>query len=256
MAIPKIIHYCWLGDKPLPENAKKCIRSWKKYCPDYEIRRWTEKDFDLNINTYTKQASEAKAWAFASDYIRLWIIYNYGGIYLDTDVQIIKNFDPLLNNTAFAGTEDTKFVALGLGFGAEAGNKIIAEHMQQYNDLVFTYEDGTYNKTPIPYYTTEVLKKHGFIPGKKEIQRLDNILIYPPEYFCPKDFETGITKLTKNTFSIHHFDASWYSEDEQAKKNKRWKAAKKDFILHIPNRLLRNIFGDKMYVRLKHLLKK
>lgn len=256
MAIPKVIHYCWFGDKPIPESVSKCISSWEKHCPEYEIRKWSEKDIDISINQYTQQAYTAKAWGFVPDYLRLWIIYNYGGIYLDTDVQVIRSFDPLLNHNAFAGMEEPEYVALGLGFGAEAGNEFIKEHMQQYDALSFINKDGSYNKTPSPHYTTALLKEHGFIPGKVEIQNLDNVVIYPPEYFCPKEFSTGITRITRNTFSIHQFDASWYSEEEQKMKHERWHKARKDYIAHIPNRVLRRILGDIEYEKLKRLLRK
>ena len=120
MSIPKIIHYCWFGGKPLPNTAIKCIRSWKKHCPDYEIHCWNEKNFDINVCPYVKEAYEEKAWAFVSDYARLWIIYNYGGIYLDTDVELLKNIDNLLKYDVFMGFENKQYVNTGVGFWAHA----------------------------------------------------------------------------------------------------------------------------------------
>lgn len=255
MAIPKIIHYCWFGGNELPENAVKCINSWKEKCPGFEVRKWTEKDIDLSMNEYTRQAYEAKAWGFVPDYLRLWIIYNYGGIYLDTDVQVIRDLSPLCRHKAFAGMESEDYVALGLGFGAEQYDELIHQHMIVYDGLRYINFDGTANRTPSPSYTTELLVKYGFQRGRTEIQKVGDIVIYPPEYFCPKSFKTGMTRITKNTYSIHHFDASWYSAEEQKNKEARWKAAKADYYKHLPNRIAKRILGDK-YEKLKLLLKR
>lgn len=256
MAIPKIIHYCWFGDQGLPDSAKRCIESWKKHCPDYQIRRWSEKDVNLSENQYTREAYEARAWGFVPDYIRLWIIYTYGGIYLDTDVQIIRSFDSLLEQEAFAGMETPEYVALGLGFGAEKGNPLIKEHMELYEQEHFINPDGSLNRKPSPQYTTALFSQHGFVAGRRTIQKLEHCTVYPPEFFCPKSFETGIVSITHSTYSIHHFDASWYSEEEQVEKERRWKTARKDYLLHVPNRLGRRILGDDKYESLKKKLKK
>lgn len=258
MSIPKVIHYCWFGDKSLPESAEKCIQSWKKHCPDYEIKRWTEKDFDFSLNEYCYQAYQKKAWGFVPDYIRLWIIYNYGGIYLDTDVQIIKNFDPLLNFPAFAGFEygttgqEGKYlVNLGQGFGAEPHNPIIGEQMHFYDNIKFILDNKEVNRIPSPEYTTQVLETHGLVKTNDCIQNLGEIIIFPHDYFCPKSFADGIIRITKNTFSIHQFDSSWFSEEDQSKKNARWKAAQKYYKRLWPNRLIRKIFGDQNIEKLK-----
>lgn len=256
MAIPKIIHYCWLGGNPKPESVLRCIDSWKKNCPDYEIREWNESNLDISANAYTRQAYEAKAWGFVPDYLRLWIVYTCGGIYLDTDVQMVRSFDPLLENKAFAGFEDETHVALGLGFGAEAGNPAILAQMRAYDGLCFINEDGTYNRTPSPQYSTEVLTRMGLQPHNGAVQQLEHITCYPPEYFCPKSFRTGMMKLTKNTFSIHQFDASWYSEEEQAQKKKYWRDAQIDYWLHLPHRLGRKLLGDERYEKIKRILGK
>lgn len=234
----------------------KCIASWKKYCSDYEIKEWNENNLDLSTNIYTRQAYEAKAWGFVPDYLRLWIVYTCGGIYLDTDVQMVRSFDPLLNEKGFAGFEDDDHIAFGLAFGAEAGNSLIEENMHAYDDLRFINEDGSINRTPSPEYTTAIMKKLGFSRNTGKIQRVDGFACYPPEYFCPKNFSTGILKLTKNTYSIHQFDASWYTEAEQAQKLRYWKKAKWDYWLHMPNRIARNILGDERYEGLKRVLKK
>ena len=135
--IPKIIHYCWFGGESLPESAIKCINSWKKFCPDYEIIRWDESNYDVTKNVYMKEAYEAKKWGFVPDYARLDIVYNYGGIYMDTDVELLKPLDDLLGCNAYMGVEKPGIVALGLGFGAEKGNSVIGDLLEEYNDKRF-----------------------------------------------------------------------------------------------------------------------
>ncbi len=223
--IPKVIHYCWFGGKPLPEMAEKCIESWKKHCPDYEIRRWDESNFDVNCCEYVKQAYQAKKWAFVSDYARFKILYENGGLYFDTDVELIKSLDDLVACGAFMGVEryvnSVPEVNPGVGLAAEAGMPIYNELLQEYHARSFLKEDGSFNLITIVAYTTEILKRHGLQEGL-QIQLVDGISIYPPEYFCPKDMLSGKMMITENTRSIHHFDGSWYSpEQEYALKLKR-----------------------------------
>ena len=213
--IPKIIHYCWVGENPKPESVLYCIESWKKFCPDYEIREWNETNYDFSKNEYMKQAYEAKKWGFVPDYARLDIIYEYGGIYLDTDVEMVRNFDELLEHESFFGFEDTGegsyFVACGLGFGAVKGNKLIKELRDYYNNVSFLNEDGTLNLTPAPRHNTPIFLDYGTVMDNT-FQIIQKNVFYPSEYFCPKIFKTGKTKKTKNTFSIHHFSASWMDD--------------------------------------------
>lgn len=261
MAIPKIIHYCWLGGKSKPESVLRCIASWKKYCPDYEVWEWNESNLDVAINPYTKQAYDAGAWGFVPDFLRLWIVYTYGGIYLDTDVQIVRSFDALLKYPAFAGfergTSDTlgSYVNFGQGFGAEVGNEVIAAHMKIYDELLYKLADDTFNRVASPYYTTNVLENYGLNRKENRIQNLGVIVIFPDEYFCPKSFATGMVQKTINTFSIHQFDGSWYSEEEQILRKQWEKAARQDYLIHLPNRLIRRILGDEIVERLKLFLK-
>lgn len=253
--IPKKIHYCWIGGNPLPKSAQKCIASWKKYCPDYEIIEWNESNYDFTKNQYMKEALEAKKWGFVPDFARLDIIYQHGGIYLDTDVEIIKSFDTLLENRGFAGFESKEYVNFGQGFGSEAGNPVIKELMDSYDDLRFLNEDGSLNMIASPALNTEALLKCG-LEIKNEKQILDNCFtVYPIDFFCPKSFVDGIIRITDNTYSIHHFDASWLSKEVLDETHNRWKRkqkrarqkarrakAKKVFI---------TVFGEKIYKKLR-----
>ena len=251
MAIPKRIHYCWLGRNPKPKSVVKCIESWKKYCPDYEIIEWNEDNLDISSNLYSEQAYDAKAWAFATDYFRLWIVYTYGGIYLDTDVQIIKPLDPLLTNRAFMGFEEEQALNTGLGFGAEAGSAFLAENMKVYETLVFRNADGTYNRTPAPLYSTEVAKSYGLTNDTGKIQTVLDLTCYPREYFAPKDYFTGRLHVTKNTYSIHHYDSTWFTEEEQAQRKRDLQVARLRYITYIPRSLAERILGTKRY---KHMV--
>lgn len=224
--IPKIIHYCWFGEADKPDLALKCIESWKKFCPDYVIIEWNENNYDISKNFYMQQAYNAKKWGFVPDFARLDIIYNNGGIYLDTDVEIIKPIDELLNLKGFAGMERIGVVNLGLGFGAEAKHPVVKEMMDSYKNRVFCVGDGVYDLTPSPKIQTSVLQKHG-LDNNNSIQFLDyNFTVFPTEYFCPKSFKTGELNITNNTFSIHHFDASWVGEKNKYMNLLRWKLSK------------------------------
>ena len=212
--IPKIIHYCWFGGNPIPEKDKACIESWKKFCPGYTIMEWNESNYDISKNTYMKEPYDVKKWGFVPDYARLDIIYTNGGIYLDTDVEIIHNLDPLLEDEAFMGFEDGKFVALGLGFGASKGNEHIKKMRDVYEDVSFINPDGTFNTLPSPHYTTDYLLEKG-LSQNNIFQKIEGIAIYPKEYFCPRDYYTGAMSLTENSYTIHHYSASWLSDQEK-----------------------------------------
>lgn len=212
MMIPKIIHYAWFGKKPLPESAVKCIESWKKYCPDYEIKRWDETNYDYKKHRYMREAYESKKFAFVVDYMRLDVLYQYGGIFFDTDVEVIKNFDPLLTLAGFAGFEHGEHkneeVNVGIGIGSEAGNPVIKAMLDDYQDRKFLLENGGFNMTPCPIYQTNVLKKFGIVLENYR-QDLGDIVIFPTDYFCPVNYYTGKTKITINTYIIHHYTATW-----------------------------------------------
>jgi hypothetical protein len=250
MAIPKKIHYCWLGRNPKPKSVLKCIESWKKYCPDYEIIEWNEDNLDISSHLYSKQAYDAKAWAFATDYFRLWIVYTYGGIYLDTDVQIIRSLDPLLQNRAFMGFESETSIASGLGFGAEAGSEFLAENMKIYESLEFLNPDGSYNRLPAPAYSTEVARRHGLTNDTGKIQQVLDLTCYPREYFSPKDYFTGRTRITGNTYTIHHYDSTWFTPEEQIQRKHDLLVAQLRYITYIPRALAERMLGTPRYKRM------
>lgn len=249
--IPKVIHYCWFGRNPLPPLAKKCIASWKKYLPDYEIKEWNEDNFDVNMLPYTKEAYEAKKYAFVSDFARFWILYNYGGIYFDTDVEVIKNMDHIIARGNFMGCEfDGSYenrirVAPGLGLGTEARHPIYEELIGIYKNSHFLFPNGTLNLKTVVSYTTDLLKVKG-LRNLQEIQSIQNIYIYPTDFFCPIEYSTGKLTITPNTVSIHHYSASWVSHE---------KKMKKFFLNKILGQKLTNL-GVKYKRKLKSIIKK
>lgn len=217
--IPKIIHYIWLGGKPLTPLATKCLESWKKYCPDYEIKLWNEDNFDITKNKYCKQAYDAKKWAFASDYVRVSVLKEYGGIYFDTDLELIKPIDNLLQNTAFSGMEDDRFIATGF-MGCEKNSEWITKIYDLYNDISFIKEDGSYDLTPNPRKATQMALE--MYPEFKDANKLEiisypKLTIYPPEYFYPLDYKTKKIVITNKTLSIHHYEASWIPKSTKMK---------------------------------------
>ena len=210
--IPKIIHYCWFGGKPLPKSAEKCIASWKKYLPDYEIKRWDESNFDVNAIPYTREAYAACKYAFVSDYARFWILYHYGGVYFDTDVEVIRPIDDIINRGGFLGVESNRngiyTVNPGLGFAATQGTAVIGEMVNLYSTFHFTNTDGASDLKNIVEITTEYLSARG-LRNTDEIQQCCGFTIYPKDYFCPIDYDTRELKITENTRTIHHYAESW-----------------------------------------------
>jgi len=206
--IPKKINYCWFGGKPIPAHLQQFMKSWEKFCQDYEIVRWDESNYDVTKNLYMKQAYETGKWGFVPDYARLDIIYNHGGIYLDTDVEIIRSFDDLLYDDMFCGFESNNYIALGLGFGAVKGHDLIKKMLAEYDNMRFVHDDGSLNLTPSPGYQTENLRRYGF-KINNTYQNLGGIAVYPSEVLSPKHYYSVFDNFTENTFSIHHYDASW-----------------------------------------------
>ncbi len=203
--IPKTIHYCWFGEKEKPALTRKCIESWRKLCPDFTIVEWNEHNFDVALNSYTKKCYETKQWAFLSDYIRLIVVFQYGGIYFDTDVEVIRSIDDLLENDAFFGFENDSFVATGLGFGAIKKHPSISAMIQQYEQVI----NGKFNTVKCPKLNTDALIPFGLkCDGSFQVLP-NNITIYPVDYFNPLDDATGRLDITDNTYSINHYGKSW-----------------------------------------------
>lgn len=222
--IPKVIHYCWFGGNSLGENELACIESWRKYLPGYEIRRWDETNWNVRCCDYVAEAYDAKKWAFVSDYARLDILYREGGLYFDTDVELIRPIDDILKHGPFMGIE-TDFgsfssskspefeltVAPGLGLAANPGLDLYGALLASYEGDHFINEDGSFNTSTIVTRTTKILFEHG-LKMRNGIQEVDGVTIYPADFFNPKDMWTGDIVITGNTRSIHHFSMSWLSE--------------------------------------------
>ena len=256
--IPKIIHYCWFGGGPKPKSVEKYIRSWKKYCSDYEIIEWNEDNFDISSSPlYVKQAYAAKKWAFVSDYARLKVVFECGGIYFDTDVQVIKNIDTLLQYDAFFGFENCGVIPrinLGLGFGAVKNHQLVKKLMSVYETVEFPNPNITKEIIAAPKLLTDTFRDYGYIMNDTT-QKQGNDIVFSSEYLCPKKFRNGITTITNNTLSIHHYDSSWYDKDTRVKQKQKWKKYKLDRIRHFPNRLLIRLLGKNDYDSLKYKLR-
>lgn len=227
--IPKIIHYCWFGGNPLPESAKKCIASWRKFLPDYEIKEWNESNFDVNSIKYTREAYKLKKYAFVSDYARMWILYNNGGLYFDTDVELIKPIDDIVARGNFMGREaqDNKYadndveavskdndstngqqINPGLGLGVAPGLGLYKTVLEWYQSHHFATWDGKFTGTVVNV-VSDVFSKLPMKELENGILYSGEVYIYPPEYFCPKNYFTGEMNITENTRSIHHYAATW-----------------------------------------------
>lgn len=211
-SISKVIHYCWFGGKSMSTMEQECVESWKRKCPDYEIKLWNESNYDIYAKPpYVIQAYEAKKYAFVSDYARLDIIYNYGGVYLDTDVELLKNIDALLKYKAFFGFESLNLVATGLGFGSVSKNPTVKDLMDLYSRVQFSYNDGTINITPCTYYHTEYFGSKG-LSINNSMQLIDDMLFLSNDFLCPLNQRSILYEFTGNTISDHKFCISWLDE--------------------------------------------
>lgn len=215
--IPKTIHYCWFGGGDLGRQGEKCINSWKKHLPDYEIICWNEDNFDVHCCSYVEEAYEHKMWAFVSDYARIKILYEFGGVYFDTDVEIVKPLDDIISAGPFMGFETDCSKARmgtvnpGLGFAVYPGSCLLRKLLDEYNSTNLLDSAGEINQTTIVERTTNVLVRDG-LSKVDGIQVIDGIRLLPAEYMNPKSFETGIVSITNNTRTIHHYDMSWVSK--------------------------------------------
>lgn len=214
--IPKIIHYCWFGRNPLPPLAIKCIESWKRILPEYEIKEWNEDNFNLDMYPYAREAYDNRKFAFVTDIVRLYALFNEGGVYMDTDVEILKPLDPFLHHAAFSGFESENSFPTGL-MAAEKGSKWAKDNLEWYNDKHFVKDDETLDTTTNVVIIMKVLEKYHFKLDNTYQEVSGYFTIYPKEYFCPKDYDTKKIHLTDNTVAIHHFDGSWHSKSDKMK---------------------------------------
>lgn len=205
--IPKVIHYCWFGRGPMPKIAKRCIASWKKYLPEYEIKEWNEDNFDIDVYPYAREAYDTRKFAFVSDIVRLYAIYTEGGIYMDTDVEVIKPLDSLLGYEAVSGFESETQILTGL-MACEKGMPLFGELLREYDGLHLLRQDGTLDMTTNVERITKTCLKYGFVPNN-QFQVVNGFALLPKDYLCPKDSTTKELHLTDNSLCIHHFDGSW-----------------------------------------------
>lgn len=243
--IPHIIHYCWFGGSPHPEYVKKCIASWRRFFPDYEIKEWNESNFDVNMMAYTRNAYEAKKYAFVSDAARFWILSHEGGIYFDADVEVIKSFDDILENGPFMGTEVASrngsypLINSGLGIACEPGNPVVRAIYEHYKKAIFPmFVDDSARDTVVTHTTGVLVSEFGLQPNN-EIQKLDGMTIYPIDFFNPFNDLTGVLTKTENTHSIHWFAKTWTD---------------KPMWYYRITRVLHRIFGVSVFATIKKFL--
>lgn len=238
--IPRVIHYCWFGNNEKSELIKKCIESWKHYAPDFEIKEWNETNTELSEYIYAEQAYNNKRYAFVSDVVRFDVLYKYGGIYLDTDVELIKPIDKYINNNLFLGYDQKGLIASGLIMGCEAGQPIVKKIMDYYKHTPFLLSNGRPNMTTVVTIVSDILMEQKIILNGKYYQD-GQITLYPSELFDPFDYENDKMNLTEKTVSIHHYASSWKSD--------------KDMKIYAIGRIIKKIVGNNAYnkiARLKH----
>ena len=242
--IPKIVHYCWFGRGPLTPLAKKCIASWRKFLPDYEIREWNEDNFNVDTIPYAAEAYKAGKYAFVSDYARFWVLYRYGGVYFDTDVEIIRPMDDILEKGPFMGFEllgEPMAVNPGLGIAAEPGMALYKEILDRYETLPFLLLDGDVNPCTMIPMVTQMLAERG-LKGDGSIEHIADIDLYPPDWFNPFDDALGILRKTDNTRTVHWYAKSWLPAEAA------WKTRLK--------RVLRRVLGKERVMKMGQRMNK
>lgn len=240
--IPKIIHYCWFGGNPLPEDVKTYIATWRKFCPDYEIKEWNETNFDINCCAYVKEAYEAKKWAFITDYVRLKVMYDYGGVYMDADVEVCKPLDNLLQYNAWSGFESKTKIPTGT-FASCRENKWVGYLLSYYENRHFINEDGSYDTTTNVETITKMTKEKYDVELNNTFQIFgDNYVLFPFDYLCAKSFMDGKIYKTENTYTIHHFSGSWLSTSQKMKNQIK--------------RIMNRIIGEEITAKICRYIKK
>lgn len=239
--IPKIIHYCWFGRGPMPELALRCIESWHKYMPDWEYKLWNEENFDIQSVPYVKEAYEARKFAFVTDYVRLYALQTEGGVYMDTDVEILKPLDDLMHLSAFTGYEGSKYRPPVTGLMAsEAGGEWVTEQIESYKDAHFIKPDGTFDTTTNTVRISSIMKQNGFnTDGKYQVYK--DMHVFPTDYFCPRQ-TTGEYLRTENTYCDHHFMGTWSGQKKGGWKSKIEKIIGKNNMIKLI-KLKRKLFG-------------
>jgi len=248
--IPKTIHYCWFGHNPKPKLARKCLDSWRKHCKGWKFVEWNEDNYDIAAAPlYVRQAYEAGKWAFVSDYVRLQVVYEKGGVYLDSDVEILKPLDPLLRYDAYFGFENSQWINTGLGFGAVAGAPILREMMGRYENIAFVKPDGSFDLTPCPVINTEAFLHRG-MRRDNTFQVLEgNVALLPTELLNPFSYVTRTLKKTDDAYSIHWVSATWLNENDQKLYRRSVRRERMKMALHW-------LLGDRQYANLKTALKR
>ena len=225
MDIPKIIHYCWFGHNSLDEKALRCIESWKKFFPEYQIIQWNEENFDITSSDFMRKAYLDKKWAFVSDVARLKILYEHGGLYFDTDVEVVSSYDDILSSQSegFIGYEKTNLINSGLGFGSVKGSTLIKSLLEIYDSIDYNSYTHELPQIACPILATNYLKELALLTPKQK-QCVCGFDIYPADYFSPLDYYTGVLDTTNRTHSIHWYNASWQSDSERTKfiKKQKW----------------------------------
>ncbi|MFA6860144.1 MAG: glycosyltransferase [Clostridia bacterium] len=235
--IPKIIHYVWVGRKPKSEKIQKCMESWKRFCPDYEIKEWNEDNIDFESNAFIKEAYENKKFAFVSDYARLYALFNEGGIYMDTDVELTKPLDEFLIHNAFSGFENAVWIPTAV-MGSEKGHSWTKLLLDYYKNRHFV-NNGKMDLTTNVDIISALTKIYYDIELNNKNQQLkDGLYFYSNDYFCPKNYVSEKIELTENTHAIHHFAGSWLSP----------KLKRVDKLV----KFIKKIFGDKIFMKIEN----